>query len=98
MSTLFIMQARLQAFYELSKPRMVALFVAVGLAAYVIEEGGTFEGLLALAAVGVMASSGTNMITAYIDRETDALMERTRHRPVPSGRIAPWEALLSGAP
>lgn len=35
------------------------------------------------------ACSGVNAVSCYVDRDIDAIMERTRHRPIPSGRIAP---------
>jgi len=43
-----------------------------------------------------LACMGANAITGYIDRRMDAVMERTRHRPVPSGRLRPAESLVFG--
>lgn len=37
--------------------------------------------------------AGCNSLTNYIDRDIDAVMLRTRHRPLPSGRITPRSAL-----
>ena len=40
---------------------------------------------------------GSNATTAYIDREMDGIMERTRNRPVPSGALdPPRNALIFG--
>jgi len=39
---------------------------------------------------------GANAITGYIDRRMDAVMERTRHRPLPTGRLLPVESLAFG--
>lgn len=45
-----------------------------------------------------LAVMGTNSITNYIDRDIDAIMERTKFRPLPSGRIKPPEkAIYFGA-
>ncbi|MBI1736806.1 MAG: protoheme IX farnesyltransferase [Candidatus Rokubacteria bacterium] len=41
-----------------------------------------------------LAAGGTLALNQYIERDVDALMERTRLRPLPDGRLAPLEALL----
>src|SRR5438094_8313722 len=40
--------------------------------------------------------AGCNALTNYIDRDIDAVMNRTRHRPIPSGRITPAAGLRFG--
>jgi len=42
------------------------------------------------------ASAGCDVLTSYIDRDIDAVMHRTKHRPIPSGRIKAKRALLWG--
>ncbi len=51
--------------------------------------------ILATAAV-FAGSAGANAITGAIDHRMDALMSRTRHRPVPTGRLTPAESLWFG--
>ncbi|GAB4420645.1 MAG: heme o synthase [Thermodesulfovibrionales bacterium] len=51
--------------------------------------------LFALAGVG-LAAGGAAILNNLFDRTIDSLMERTRKRPLPSGRIYPGHALLSG--
>ena len=43
-----------------------------------------------------LSSAGVAILNAYIEREQDAKMNRTRTRPLPSGRIAPKSALIFG--
>ncbi|MDI6825528.1 MAG: UbiA family prenyltransferase [Bacillota bacterium] len=96
---------RAVAMAEATKLRSVVLLTFVGLAAgiYVLfgevpaaaRAGASWRLLLGTLAV-LAGSMGTNAITGYVDRRMDAIMSRTRHRPVPSGRLAPEESLGLG--
>jgi protoheme IX farnesyltransferase len=72
----------------LLKLRIDTLIVLVALAAAVA--GGTRRPavLAALAAACLAASAGASALNHYLECDTDALMRRTRRRPLPSGRIA----------
>jgi protoheme IX farnesyltransferase len=48
----------------------------------------------AMAAI-TLATAGTNAVTCYIDRDMDAVMERTKRRPIPAKRIVPAELALA---
>jgi protoheme IX farnesyltransferase len=54
----------------------------------------------ALLVAGIAAitasSAGCDTLTSYVDRDIDAIMHRTKHRPIPSGRITPKKALVWG--
>ena len=52
--------------------------------------------LSALFGIGLL-SSGIATLNQYAERELDGLMRRTANRPLPAGRLAPWEALAFGA-
>jgi protoheme IX farnesyltransferase len=43
---------------------------------------------------GACAAGSANTINCFYDRDIDYIMERTRHRPLPSGRIQPRDALI----
>ena len=86
--------AVLLAYLELTKPKSVALLVFTAFAGMVLASATTGVPLTpALLTVGLAAivagCAGCNAMTCYIDRDVDALMERTRHRPLPAGRITP---------
>jgi protoheme IX farnesyltransferase len=54
-------------------------------------------GLLATALLGAgLLASGTAVLNQWYERKSDALMRRTRRRPLPSGRVRPAAALLYG--
>jgi len=52
--------------------------------------------LIAAIAAITAASAGCDTLTSYVDRDIDKIMHRTRHRPIPSGRITPSRALAWG--
>jgi protoheme IX farnesyltransferase len=45
---------------------------------------------------GYMMAGGANAVNMYIDRDIDAIMQRTRSRPIPRGSITPRQALVFG--
>jgi heme o synthase len=52
--------------------------------------------LIATIIGGALAAAGSSAINQWYDRDMDEQMARTRHRPIPAGRIAPSNALLFG--
>jgi len=88
-------------YVEVTKPPIVLLLVFTSLATMIIAWKHTLlpltPTLLAVAMVSITAASaGCDTITSYVDRDIDAVMNRTKHRPIPSGRIAPGKALSWG--
>jgi len=87
---------RIKNYLVLSKPRLVYLLFFTGLAAMIIA--GSIYGydwlkttLLSIAIIlGVM---GSNAMTNFVDRNIDNIMERTKRRPIPAGKIGPRQAL-----
>ncbi len=85
-------------YLALLKPRVMSLVVFTALAGVLIAPGHVnpvigFASLLAIA-VGAGASGALNM---WYDADIDALMRRTRNRPIPSGKISKEDALGFGA-
>ena len=89
---------RLAAYVELTKPR-ITLFIALTAAAgfLLASPGGTDYLRLAHTLLAVsLLSSGVAALNMYLERDLDRLMRRTSARPLPSGRLAPAEALAFG--
>jgi protoheme IX farnesyltransferase len=85
-------------FVELTKPRVVAMVLVTTLVGFYLGSVGPPDYLL-LAAVllgTALSAGGTLALNQYMEREADALMERTRGRPLPTGRVQPIEALAFG--
>ena len=84
-------------YFALLKPRVMSLVVFTALAGLLaapvsVHPVIAFASLLAIA-VGAGAAGALNM---WWDADIDAIMSRTRNRPVPSGRVQPREALFFG--
>lgn len=89
--------AGVEDYVALLKPRVMSLVVVTALTGLVAAPAGLHPVLGAVAllciAVGAGASGALNM---WWDADIDAVMARTANRPVPSGRVAPGEALAFG--
>jgi heme o synthase len=83
-------------YVQLTKPRLIVLFLITTAAAMWIAAHGQVDPVLLLVTLfsGALASGAANTINCWYDRDIDWQMERTRHRPLPSGRVQPWEALV----
>lgn len=82
----------------LSKPRVISLLVVTGAAGvWKASEGDPdIVTLLAVIFGGTLASAGANAINQALDSDIDALMRRTKHRPVPSNDIGAFYASAIG--
>jgi protoheme IX farnesyltransferase len=87
-----------RAYLELTKVKIVLLLLFTTLTAMVIAAGGIppLAVLLPTLIGGALAPAGSGAVNQYLDRDLDARMARTARRPIPSGRIAPINALLFG--
>lgn len=85
-------------YVELTKPKIVLMeLVTVAVAAVVASAGVPDLWLLAHAVVGtVLVAAGASAWNQWLERRTDAFMERTADRPLPSGRLSAWEVVISG--
>ena len=89
-------RSKVSAYVALTKPRIIELLLVTTIPTMVVAAGGipgiwlmvtTFVG-------GALAAGGANAINMYVDRDIDALMERTSGRPIVTGEIAPRAALV----
>jgi protoheme IX farnesyltransferase len=88
---------RVRDYLELLKPRVMSLVVFTGLIGVVIAPGHIHPFAAALAVLAIALGSGAaGAINMWYERDLDALMARTRKRPLPTGRVAPDDALGLG--
>ncbi len=90
--------SRLAVYYELTKPGIAGyIMVTAGVAYYVAARGQAQLLPILHTLFGTMVAAGGAMaLNQFVEWELDALMERTKGRPIPSGRLGPMEALLFG--
>jgi protoheme IX farnesyltransferase len=84
--------------FVLTKPRVVLMVLVTTLVGFYVGSHGAVDYLRVIhLLVGTMlAAGGTLALNQYLERDVDALMVRTRMRPLPDGRLQPLEALLFG--
>lgn len=80
----------------LTKPRIIELLLVTTVPTMVVAQRGLPSLWLVVATVvgGTLAAGGANAINMYVDRDIDAVMERTKNRPLVTGIIAPRSALV----
>ena len=88
--------ARAGAYLALTKPRIIELLLVTTLPTMVVAARGLPSGWLVLATLtgGALAAGGANAVNMYVDRDIDALMKRTRNRPLVTGAVTPRAALV----
>ncbi len=83
----------------LTKPRIIELLLVTTVPTMVVAERGLPSVALMIATVigGTLAAGGANAFNMYVDRDIDAMMDRTKHRPLVTGVVEPTEALVFAA-
>ncbi len=92
------LSAVLNDYYQLTKPRIQVLLLITTAGAMWIASKGDVSPVLLLVTLlgGILSASSANVFNCLIDRDIDLLMERTRRRAIPAGRILPYQALIFG--
>jgi len=88
--------ATIRAYYELSKPRIIVLLLITTIAAMVMAARGIppIATLCWTVIGGALAAASAGALNCVYDSDVDILMERTRKRPIPTGRITLLRATL----
>jgi len=88
----------LRDYLSLLKLRIVLLLVGTAVGPMVPAARGLPRptDVLAVVVGGTLAAGGAHAINCWLDRDIDAVMKRTRRRPIPDGRIPAWHGLALG--
>jgi len=86
----------MRSYLQLTKPRIIPLLLIETAAARWVAGRGTVDPVLLLITLlsGTLAAASAQTINCIYDRDIDYDVERTRHRPIPAGRIQVRDALL----
>ena len=86
----------IRAYIALTKPRIIELLLVTTVPAMVLAERGLPSlWLIAITVIGgALTAGGANAINCYVDRDIDAVMQRTRRRPLVRHEITPRRALI----
>ncbi len=85
-----------QSYIQLTKPRIILLLLITTAGGMWVAANGEVDPFLLLITLlsGAFAAGAANAVNCLYDRDIDYIMERTRHRPLPSGRVQPLHALI----
>ena len=88
--------AVVHSYLQLTKPRIIPLLLIETAAAMWVAGQGQVDPVLLLVTLltGTLAAAAAQTINCVYDRDIDFDMERTRHRPIPSGRVQVRDALV----
>ena len=89
---------RFRLYWPLTKSLQTTLLLSTGLAGYMSARCPVlhWDTLLSLLISLFLAIASSTILNMWYDRDIDAVMNRTHHRPLADGRVAPGEALLLG--
>ncbi len=87
-----------RAYLALTKPRIIELLLVTTIPTMFLAAGG-FPSLALVCWTllgGTLAAGGANVLNCYLDRDIDALMQRTAHRPSATGQISGRNTVVFG--
>ncbi len=97
-NTIVIERSRVADYFSLTKPELTFLSVVTALTGYYLGSEGSLQASILLHTLmgTALTGGGAGALNQYIEWQYDRMMKRTENRPVPSGRIHPYEALIFG--
>jgi protoheme IX farnesyltransferase len=90
--------ATLADYVELAKPRLNLLVVVTSAVGFYLGSNGAIDAwsMVNVSIGTALVAAGAAALNQVYERDTDALMNRTRLRPLPAGRVAPTDASVFG--
>ncbi|MEY4492832.1 MAG: hypothetical protein RL355_181 [Actinomycetota bacterium] len=87
-----------RAYLALTKPRIIELLLVTTIPTmFLAADGVPGLSLMIWTLIGgSLAAGGANSLNCYLDRDIDAIMQRTQHRPSATGQIAPFKIVIFG--
>ena len=97
-SFIHLIKTKFKLYWPLTKSLQTGLLLSTGLAGYMSARCPVthWYDFLGLGASLFLAIAGSTIINMWYDRDIDAVMNRTHHRPLADGRVTPAEAVRLG--
>jgi len=91
--------AVVRSYIALTKPRIIELLLVTTLPAMILAARGLPGWLTVVVTMvgGTLAAGSANALNCFIDRDIDAVMRRTGHRPLATHEVSPAGALVFGS-
>jgi protoheme IX farnesyltransferase len=90
-------ESSIKDFIVLLKPRVISLVIFTGIIGMLLAPGTIHPVIAVIAIISISLGSGAaGALNMWYDKDIDAIMTRTKTRPIPSGKISPDEALHLG--
>lgn len=88
----------IKSYVSLTKPRIIELLLVTTVPTMFLASNGWPDWFLVLATLigGALAAGGANALNNVVDRDIDALMDRTAHRPLVTGKVTVRGAVALG--
>ena len=90
------LRTRVADYVALTKPKVQSLLLFTTVTTMYVAGTPPISRVVLTCLGGALSAGGAGAINHYLDRDIDAMMRRTRNRPVPAGRISPTAALIYG--
>lgn len=83
-------------FWELTKPRIVAMeVITIAMGFYLGTRGEWSLAVLGATLIGTgLVAGSASALNMWLEAQLDAQMTRTQDRPIPAGRLQPWQAVV----
>jgi len=93
-----VTSSRITEYLTLTKPRLTALALFATLIGFLMGASGPLDpfALVHTLVGAALVGAGANALNQWLERDVDALMQRTKSRPLPAGRLNPTEAFVFG--
>ncbi|MEO8758151.1 MAG: heme o synthase [Devosia sp.] len=90
-------EARVEDYVALLKPRVMSLVVFTAIIGLLLAPGGINPVVAVISILCIaVGAGGSGALNMWYDSDIDAIMSRTRNRPIPAGRVTRGEALAFG--
>ncbi len=89
--------AHLRMWFEMTRPRVLVLVLFTGLPVLGMHGWPAWREAVAVLFGTALAGAASSTLNAYVERDSDAHMARTRNRPLPAATVAPSHALWLGS-